>query len=157
LFVGINAHLKGLEPLLYAVRLLPRESRFRLLVVGNSQTREFTRLAHRLQISDRVRFAGYCADMRDPYFAADLLVHPTFYAPCSHVVPEALACGLPVIPSRFNGASEFLHPPREGYVIDDPHDHQHLAWCLLQLMDPSRRSACAQAARKATTQWTFEH
>jgi UDP-glucose:(heptosyl)LPS alpha-1,3-glucosyltransferase len=157
LFVGINAHLKGLEPLLYAIRLLPRETRFRLLVVGNSQTREFTRLAHRLQISDRVRFAGYCTDMRDPYFAADLLVHPTFYDPCSHVVPEALACGLPVITSRFNGASEFLHPPREGYVIDDPHDHQHLAWCLMQLMDPARRSSCAQAARKATTQWTFEH
>jgi len=31
------------------------------------------------------------------YFAADFLVHPTFYDPCSLVVLEALACGLPVV------------------------------------------------------------
>ena len=29
--------------------------------------------------------------------AADFLVHPTFYDPCSLVVLEALACGLPII------------------------------------------------------------
>ena len=86
--------------------------------------------------------------MRNGYFAADFLVHPTFYDPCSHVVLEALACGLPVITTRYNGASELLHPPREGYVIDDPHDHERLAWCLTQLLDPARRSACAQAARR---------
>ena len=35
--------------------------------------------------------------MRDAYFAADFLVHPTFYDPCSLVVLKALACGLPII------------------------------------------------------------
>jgi UDP-glucose:(heptosyl)LPS alpha-1,3-glucosyltransferase len=103
-----------------------------------------------------VRFLGYCPDTRDCYFAADFLVHPTFYDPCSLVVLEALACGLPVVTSRFNGASELLSPPREGYVIDDPHDHGRLAWCLSQLLDPVRRAACAQAARQAAQGWTFE-
>src|SRR5207248_5431210 len=78
------------------------------------------------------------------------------YDPCSLVVLEALACGLPVITSWANGASELLHPLQEGHVVDDPHDHQRLAWCLWQLMDPERRSACAQAARKTAGQWTFE-
>jgi hypothetical protein len=50
-----------------------------------------------------------------------------------------------------------LHPPREGYVIDDPHNHRHLAACVTQLLDPARRSACAQAARRASALWTFEH
>jgi UDP-glucose:(heptosyl)LPS alpha-1,3-glucosyltransferase len=95
--------------------------------------------------------------MRNGYFATDFLVHPTFYDPCSLVVLEALACGLPVITSRFNGASELMSPPREGYVVEDPHDHERLAWCLEQLLDPARRSACAQAARRAAAQWTFDH
>jgi len=42
-------------------------------------------------------------------------------------------------------------------VIDDPHDHAHLADCLRQLLDPQRRSACGAAARKTALQWTFEH
>jgi UDP-glucose:(heptosyl)LPS alpha-1,3-glucosyltransferase len=94
--------------------------------------------------------------MRNAYFSADFLVHPTFYDPCSLVVLEALACALPIITSRANGASELLHPLQEGFVMDDPHDHDHLGWCLAQLLDPARRMACAQAARRAAAQWTFD-
>jgi UDP-glucose:(heptosyl)LPS alpha-1,3-glucosyltransferase len=72
-------------------------------------------------------------------------------------VLEALACGLPVITSRFNGAAELLTPPREGFVIDNPHEHQQLADCMIQLLDSSRRTACARAARQTAALWTFEH
>jgi UDP-glucose:(heptosyl)LPS alpha-1,3-glucosyltransferase len=157
LFVGINYRLKGLEPLLHAVGRLAADQSFRLLVAGKSKTAAFERLARRLGIADQVRFVGYCTDMRNCYFAADFFVHPTFYDPCSHVVLEAMACGLPVITSRYNGASELLHPPCEGYVLDDPHDHDRLAWSLAQMLDPARRAACAQAARRTAAQWTFEH
>jgi UDP-glucose:(heptosyl)LPS alpha-1,3-glucosyltransferase len=157
LLAAINYRLKGLEPLLHAVKLLPAGRPFRLLVVGSNKTGPYERLARRLGVADRVCFAGYCADMRNGYFAADFLVHPTFYDPCSLVVLEALACGLPVITSRCNGASELLSPLREGYVIDDPHEHERLAWCLEQLLDAERRSACAHAARQTAAQWTFEH
>jgi UDP-glucose:(heptosyl)LPS alpha-1,3-glucosyltransferase len=72
------------------------------------------------------------------------------------VVLEALACGLPVITSRYNGASELLTPPDEGYVVDDPYDADHLAWCIDQMLIPGHRLACAQAARRKAAQWTFE-
>jgi UDP-glucose:(heptosyl)LPS alpha-1,3-glucosyltransferase len=157
LFAGMNYRLKGLEPLLHAVRRMWRDRPFLLVVVGSPRMAEWERLAVKLGVADRVRFAGYCGDMRNAYFAADFLVHPTFYDPCSNVVLEAMACGLPVITSRYNGASELLHPPQEGYVIGDPHDHERLAACLTQLLDPARRSACAQAARRTAAQWTFEH
>ncbi len=157
LMVAMNYRLKGLEPLLHAVKYLPADLPFRLLVTGSPRTKSYLHLARRLRIADRVCFAGHCPDIGDAYFAADFLVHPTFYDPCSLVVLEALACGLPVITTRWNGASELLSPPREGYVIDDPHDHQQLAWCMTQLMDPARRSACASAARQTAARWTFDH
>ena len=69
----------------------------------------------------------------------------------------ALACSLPVITTRANGAHELLSPPREGYVLDDPHDHDLFAWSMAQLLDPQRRHACALAARKTAASWTFEH
>lgn len=156
LFAAMNYRLKGLEPLLRAVALLPDSSPFRLLIVGSPKTMPFERLARRLGIAERVRFGGYCPDMRNGYFAADFFVHPTFYDPCSLVVLEALVCGLPVITSRYNGAAEMMHPPREGLVIDDPHHHGLLADAIAQLLDPTRRAACAQAARRTAGQWTFE-
>jgi UDP-glucose:(heptosyl)LPS alpha-1,3-glucosyltransferase len=157
LFVAMNYRLKGLEPLLHAVRRLPSWPPFRLLVVGSPRTGCYERLARRLGIAAAVRFLGPRRDVENCYFAADFLVHPTFYDPCSLVVLEALACGLPVITTRYNGASELLNPPREGYVIANPHDHTRLAWCLAQLLDPARRAGCAQAARRTAAQWTFEH
>jgi UDP-glucose:(heptosyl)LPS alpha-1,3-glucosyltransferase len=164
LFAAMNYRLKGLEPLLQAVSRLrdhPEDrlgvQPFHLLVAGNPDFRRYQRLAGRLGLSDRVHFVGHCADMRNAYFAADFLVHPTFYDPCSLVVLEALACGLPVVTTRANGASELLHPLREGYVIDDPHDHARLAWAIGQLLDPLRRLACAKAARQTAGQWTFTH
>src|SRR5262249_41762459 len=96
-------------------------------------------------------------ETRNCYFAADFLVHPTFYDPCSLVVLEALACGLPVITSRFNGASELFTSPDAGYVVEDPHDHERLAGCMRRMLDPAARGACAQAARRASALWTFEH
>jgi UDP-glucose:(heptosyl)LPS alpha-1,3-glucosyltransferase len=156
LFAAMNYRLKGLEPLLHAVSRLPAAAPFRLLVLGNPKTSAYERLARRLGVADRVCFGGFCADMRDGYFAADFLVHPTFYDPCSLVVLEALACGLPVVTTRYNGAGELLDPPHEGYVVADPHDHGRLAWAMAQLLDPARRAACAQAARKAAAAWTFE-
>jgi UDP-glucose:(heptosyl)LPS alpha-1,3-glucosyltransferase len=166
LFAAMNYHLKGLEPLLHAVqRLLGRPEfadnapAFRLLVVGRPEAEAYQRLAHRLGLDKHVRFVGFCREMRNAYFAADFLVHPTFYDPCSLVVLEALACGLPIITSRYNGASELLHaapPHKEGFVVADPHDHQELSWCLAQMLDAGRRHAFAQAARRTALQWTFE-
>jgi UDP-glucose:(heptosyl)LPS alpha-1,3-glucosyltransferase len=156
LFVAMNYRLKGLAPLLHAVSRLGKRERFRLLVAGNPRTAPYERLARQLGVTESVRFLGPRRDVQHCYFAADFLVHPTFYDPCSLVVLEALACGLPVITSRCNGASELMGLPPAGFIIDDPHDADRLAWCMEQLCHPAKRAACAQAARRMAGQWTFE-
>jgi UDP-glucose:(heptosyl)LPS alpha-1,3-glucosyltransferase len=169
LFVAMNYRLKGLEPLLHAVGHLPEECSFRLLVAGHPGIEPYERLAGRLGIAPRVVFLGPRRDIQNCYFAADFLVHPTFYDPCSLVVLEALACGLPVITSRYNGASELMNPlcigsqgrgeiqNGAGFVIDNPHDHWQLAWFMTQFLDPIRRASSAEASRRAADQWTFDH
>jgi UDP-glucose:(heptosyl)LPS alpha-1,3-glucosyltransferase len=156
LFVAMNHRLKGLGPLLCALARLPRRERFRLAVVGSPVSGSFRRLAARLDVTGLVRFVGYCPDVRDAYFAADLLVHPTFYDPCSLVVLEALACGLPVITSRHNGAAELLDVPNDGLVVADPHDHDELARALAHFLDPALRQQAARAALRGAGKWTFE-
>ena len=157
LFVAMNYRLKGLAPLLRAVALVPRDRPFRLAVVGHRKFGRYRRLAARLGVADRVTFLGFRADPKDAYFASDFLVHPTFYDPCSLVVLEALACGLPVITTRYNGAAELLSPPADGLVLDDPHDAPATAAALTRMLDRGYRVAASQAARQAAGRWTFEH
>jgi len=153
--VAMNYRLKGLEPLLRAVKSIPDEVPLRLLIAGSRKTGPWERLARWLGVADRVRFIGRSAEIRRVFFAADLLVHPTFYDPCSLVVLEALACGLPVITTKNNGAGERISPPAEGFVIDNPHNYQELANCLMKLADSEQRQSCSRSARQAAQKWTF--
>ncbi|MCI0705697.1 MAG: glycosyltransferase family 4 protein [Planctomycetia bacterium] len=156
LFVAMNYRLKGLSPLLNALALVPRDKPFRLVVVGHPKFRPYQRQAERLGVADHVIFLGHRADPKDCYFAADFLVHPTFYDPCSLVALEALACGLPVITSRYNGANELLSPPTDGLVID-PHNAPELAAAMMRFADRAYRAEASTAARQTGTKWTFEH
>ena len=156
LFVAMNYRLKGLDPLLRAVALVPGIVPLRLVVVGHPKTTRYERLARRLGVAERVVFHGFCPETRNAYFAADFLVHPTFYDPCSLVALEAMACGLPVVTTRFNGAVELLPPQLYEFTIADPHDHAALADRLVRLADPATRAACARAARDAASAWTFD-
>jgi UDP-glucose:(heptosyl)LPS alpha-1,3-glucosyltransferase len=155
-FLGVNPRLKGLAPLLHAVARLKDRSRFRLGVFSVRQPGEYVRLARQLRIADCVRFIGFVPEVRDIYFAGDLLIHPTFYDPCSLVVLEALTVGLPVITTRYNGAAELLDPPADSRVIDDPHDHDTLAAAIGDFLDNDTRRAAARAAVRAGAKWTFD-
>jgi UDP-glucose:(heptosyl)LPS alpha-1,3-glucosyltransferase len=157
LFVGHNYRLKGLVPLLRALRRLPREVNFRLLVCGSKKFQRYERLAERLGVLDRVRFLGYVADVREAFFASDFLVHPSFYDPCALVTMEALACGLPVITTKLNGGWELLPPPLAALTVETPHDLAALGEQIVKLCHQSNRSQLARTAREAANSWTFEH
>lgn len=147
LFVAHNFKLKGLAEL---IRALGRPSRtaWRLAVVGRDDPRPFRGLARRLNVEHRVDFAGAAHDARAAYAAADVLVHPTWYDPCSRVVLEALCCGLPVVTTRFNGAAEALTPDMNGIVIDTPRDAAALSRAVERCLTAELRTG-ARAGRTA--------
>ena len=113
--------------------------RVHLLVLGGKRLGPFRRFANRLGLEHRVSFLGPVEDITPYYAAADVYVQPTFYDPCSLVVLEALACGLPVITSRFNGAAELMTADVHGYIIDDPANERLLAEQMSKLLDRRQR------------------
>jgi UDP-glucose:(heptosyl)LPS alpha-1,3-glucosyltransferase len=157
LFVGHNYRLKGLVPLLHAVRNVPRNVHFRLLICGAKHYQRYEQLAERLGILDQVRFLGFVPDVREAFFASDFLVHPSFYDPCALVTLEALACGLPVITTKLNGAWELLPPALAALTVDTPHDRRAMAERITKLCHHGDRVPLARAAREAAQAWTFEH
>jgi len=69
-----------------------------------------------------VTLAGPMKKVEEAYAAADLMTFLPIYEPCANVVAEALSSGLPVITSRFNGASELIEPGINGHILEDPAD-----------------------------------
>ena len=113
LIVAHNFRLKGVATLLASMRRLQTAGRdLRLVIVGGKHIDSWRRRVARLGLGGQVVFAGRVDDPLPYYAAADCYVHPTYYDPCSLVVLEAAACGLPLITSRYNGASEMLRDGR---------------------------------------------
>src|SRR5207253_5796178 len=114
------------------------------------------RLAGQLGLGEAVRFAGYYPDIRGGYWASDFFVQPTYYDPCSLVVFEALACGLPVITTSCNGASELMTDGREGYVLTAPDALGELTQALDHMADDAIRAPMAANASRLGRAHTFE-
>jgi UDP-glucose:(heptosyl)LPS alpha-1,3-glucosyltransferase len=160
LFVGHNFALKGLKPLLTALGGRSRRDRstrpIHLLVCGSGEPGPFRRLAIRQGLSATVHFLGFYPDVEACYWSSDFFVQPTYYDPCSLVVLEALACGLPVITTAQNGASELLTDGLEGTILTAPDAAGELIAALDRMADDcNRRSMAAQALRLGQVQ-TFE-
>ena len=150
LCVAHNFKLKGVRRWMEALALMVRQgvTDLRSLVVGKGDSQLWHRLAARLGIARVLTFVGPSDRVRQIYHAGDMLVHPTYYDPCSRVVLEAMVAGLPCITTRWDGASEVIDPGRNGYVLDDPGDVRALADYVARLRDAEHRRALSEAARK---------
>jgi len=157
LIVAHNFRLKGVPALLAAAgRLKAEGARVRLAVVGGKRPHAFSRLAERLGAAGVTTFVGPVDDAVPYYAAADAYVQPTFYDPCSLVVLEALASGLPVVTSRYNGAGELIAEGVEGSIVDDPSDVDELTDRLRPLFDAGVRARMSNAARRLALEHSFE-
>jgi UDP-glucose:(heptosyl)LPS alpha-1,3-glucosyltransferase len=156
LVVAQDFKRKGVAPAVEAVARVGDE-RLVLLVVGKPDPRQYRALAERLGVEQRVIFAGPTADTYPFYRAADLFVLPTWHDPCSLVVLEALAMGLPTITTRQNGACEVIEGARPGYVLRDPADVNGLARGMTQLLDPQTRLAQREACLALRPRLSYEH
>jgi len=160
LFAGNNYRLKGLEPLLHALAFLkewfPNEP-FRLLIAGRGQIGRYQRMARALGVSDFTLFLGPVKEIEHYYAASDIYVHPTFYDPCSLTVLEALASGLPVVTSRFNGAADAITSNKGGQILDDPADVETLAKSIAFYFDEGRRNEARNIVRRWMEKYSPEH
>jgi UDP-glucose:(heptosyl)LPS alpha-1,3-glucosyltransferase len=148
LFMAHNFHLKGLHHLIGALgRLRDHPARWHLMVAGRGRRGPFERHAHRLGIGERVHFLDQVDRPEAAYAACDFLVHPTFYDPFSNVCLEAMASGLPVVTTAFNGAGELVREGVSGYVVSDPRAEEELSQRMEVLFRREIRDAMGEAAR----------
>lgn len=148
LLIAHNFRLKGVQRWMEALAVLVQRgiNNVRSLVIGKGDSERWHRLAARLGIVEYLTFTGPSERVREFHHAADMVVHPTYYDPCSRVVLEAMAAGLPCVTTRWDGASEMIEDGANGYVLDDPRDVAALADRVEWLRDPELRQRLGYAA-----------
>jgi UDP-glucose:(heptosyl)LPS alpha-1,3-glucosyltransferase len=103
---------------------------FFIIVAGNGKMRKYLRLAKKLDpitAERKIYFLGHVMHIQNVLSISDVAVLPTFYDPCSRYILEALAAGVPVITTSFNGATDLFVDNRHGKVIDTPENVPALA------------------------------
>jgi UDP-glucose:(heptosyl)LPS alpha-1,3-glucosyltransferase len=143
LIIAQDYQRKGLAE---AITALPIDDpRLLLLVVGKQDATSYQRLAGQHGVADRVRFAGPTTDPYAFYRAADFFVLPTRHDPCSLVVLESLAMGVPVISTIHNGACEIMTDGVHGFVLSDPRDVDALRDRYRRMLAPDLHRRMSEA------------
>lgn len=152
LFAGHHYQRKGLD---YVLHALANTNGAHLLVVGNeTKLSRYQELVRRLGLEKRVHFLGPRQDMRRLYAVADALVVPSLYDPFANVTVEALAMGLFIVSSGFNGGKEILNPS-SGVVIEDLFDPSSVQAALEHAMLYPKTLHSAEAIRRQYVSFDF--
>ncbi len=160
---------KGIDNVIRALALLPRDMPARLLVVGGDSVRpddvltpeigRLRQLAQVLGVDDRVRFTGHRQrhELRHYYAAADVFVTTPWYEPFGITPVEAMACGIPVIGSAVGGIQYSVSHGVTGLLVP-PRDPKALARGLAHLRaHPMLARAMGRAGlRRARAMFTWE-
>lgn len=151
LFVGSGFERKGLDCLLRGVAAAeaagPGLGKPWVLVAGKGDPRPHRRIARGRGFGERLVFLGAAGRVETLYAAADVLVLPTRYDPFANTCLEAMASGVPVLTSAFNGAGELVEAAGAGRVVREPRDADEVGRALRELADPAVRARLGTAGR----------
>ena len=106
-------------------------------------------------LDGRVTFFGQRKDVDTFYQLADVCIIPSYYDPCANVTLEALAMGVYVISSRWNGAHEIL-TPEMGAVIEDLLDPESVAATIDAAADRRKTIESAQRTRDLMRPYEYD-
>jgi UDP-glucose:(heptosyl)LPS alpha-1,3-glucosyltransferase len=160
LFAAMNFRTKGLVNAIKALAVLPDSIKKNciLIAAGSDNPRQYQKLAAENGLSGNLRFEGRVKKMRNYYASADIFLYPPLYEPFSNVCLEAMACGLPILTSKMNGASEIVIEGVNGYLVDNAAEKEKIASIIAKFaeMPPETRAKFAKSAFETSKGFSWE-
>ena len=115
-------YLKGHEYLFDAFFQLSRKhGNIKLLLVGDGILREkYEKFVSEHGLEEKVFFAGLVPPDDIPFYlsAMDILVHVSLREGLARALPQAMACGIPVVSFDVDGARDIIENGENGYLVE---------------------------------------
>ena len=162
--VGHLAPIKGQEEFIRAAAIVgSRRTNVAFVVAGEDKSRtgeyrrHLERLIEDLGLNGRVHLLGWVDDVPLVLSELDLLVSPSRSEPFGLSIVEGMACGVPVIATRSEGAREILEDGVTGKLLSTGNP-EVLADAIMWLLDDEekRRSFVAQALDVVRNRFALE-
>ncbi len=149
LFAGNDFKRKGLQFAMQCTAdLIKKGFKVKLIVAGRGKSAPYQRLVKKNGYENNIMYMGHAEKIEALYCASDLFILPTFYDPFSNVCLEAMACGLPVITTRLNGACEIIEDRLSGIVVDSPWQIDEMVTATAAILENSS-SGLKEMSKKA--------
>lgn len=119
-FSGRLVQLKGIKELVVAWKNFSINKNVTLFIIGDGPLKEELESYINENNLSNIIFAGFVnyVDLPIYYKASDIFIIPTLQDNWSLVVPEAMACGLPIMSSIYNGCYPELVTKENGWIFD---------------------------------------
>lgn len=119
-FSGRLVQLKGIKELVVAWKNFSINKNVTLFIIGDGPLKEELESYINDNNLSNIIFAGFVNYVNLPiyYKASDIFIIPTLQDNWSLVVPEAMACGLPIMSSIYNGCYPELVTKENGWIFD---------------------------------------
>lgn len=154
--VGRLSGEKGFDVLIRSTReLVSRGLDVRLVIVGEGSERaNLERLARELDLGDRVRLAGWQADVRGYFEAMDVFALSSLREGLPNVLLEAMALEVPIVSTRVNGVPRLVQDGRNGFLVNSG-DVAGLTTALAALLTNADLRAVSRSAGRRTVETRY--
>jgi glycosyltransferase involved in cell wall biosynthesis len=161
LFFGYVRRYKGLDVLLEAMKLVVRQIKIKLLVVGEfyDDEQQYRAQTETLGLQSAVQFVSeYVSNDRvSEYFsAADCVVLPYRSATQSGIVQIAYNFNKPVIVTRVGGLAEIVPDGIAGFTVL-PESPEALAEAILRFYQNNYEQQFSDAVKKEKLKYSWDH
>lgn len=149
-FVGQIRHVKGVEYLLDAMKLIPADLNVRLTLIGGISEKYLKRrIEHDVAADSRIEYLGYRKDATRLVRQLDVTVMPTVEREgLAKSVIESMSQGVPAIVSDVGGLPEIVEDGKSGFVVP-PRNAEAIADAIKKLaLDPVLLQSLRLAAKK---------
>jgi glycosyltransferase involved in cell wall biosynthesis len=159
LFVALGQFERKGLPLLLEALGTPGMERIKLIVVGGEADliERYGEQAAKLQLADRVKFAGMQSDVRPYLWSSDVFVFPSLYETFSLVTYEAAASGLPIVVSHLYGVEDLVQDGVNGFLIETSVAGVREGLQRFLDLSPAARYTMGQRARAAASACSEEN
>ena len=135
LTIGNLVYIKGHTYLIDAMKFIVKKRNDTILIIiGTGQLKErLEKKVKKLNLNNKVFLVGRVRHGRIPIWinSCNLFILPSIKEGFSTVIPEAMACGKPVIATNVGGNPEIISSSELGILVP-PRNPEKLSWAILE-------------------------